>query len=164
MISGNSGNGINISGSNGNVIAMNYIGTDPAGTSPRFGNRTNGILVTGASSGNLIGGQATGTNNPTGSKDPTNAVFQRPPQGNLISGNLANGVLINGASTGNVLSGNFIGTDAPGSSPLGNGQDGVASLTRTTTRSSGARFFQNPFVFYNVIAGNAGQRRERNQC
>ena len=32
VISGNSGNGINISGSNGNVIAMNYIGTDPSGS------------------------------------------------------------------------------------------------------------------------------------
>ena len=98
VISANSGNGINISGSNGNVIAMNYIGTDPAGsTNPDFGNGMNGILITGASSGNLIGGQAAGINNPTGSKNPANAVFQRPPQGNLISGNLANGVLINGA-------------------------------------------------------------------
>ena len=69
VISCNSGNGINISSSNGNVIAMNYIGTDPAGTSPTFGNRMNGILVTGASSGNLVGGQAIGTNNPTGSKE-----------------------------------------------------------------------------------------------
>ena len=31
-----------------------------------------------------------------------------------------------------------------------------ASLTLTTTRSSGARFFQNPFAYYNVIAGNGG--------
>ncbi len=36
VISANSGNGVNISGSNGNVIAMNYIGTDPSGTSLRF--------------------------------------------------------------------------------------------------------------------------------
>ena len=52
VISANTGNGINISGSNGNVIAMNYIGTDPAGTSSTgFGNGANGILITGASFG-----------------------------------------------------------------------------------------------------------------
>ncbi len=156
VISCNSGNGINISSSNGNVIAMNYIGTDPAGTSPTFGNRTNGILVTGTSSGNLIGGQAIGTNNPTGSKNTTTAVFQRPPQGNLISGNLASGVLINGASTGNVLSGNFIGTDTLGSSPLGNGQDGVSIANANNNSLIGCTFFQNPFAYYNVIAGNGG--------
>jgi trimeric autotransporter adhesin len=157
VISGNSGNGINISGSNGNVIAMNNIGTDPVGcTDSSFGNGMNGILVTGASSGNLIGGQAAGINNPTGSKIPANAVFQRPPQGNLISGNLANGVLINGASTGNLLSGNFIGTDADGTSALGNGQDGVAIVNSNNNALIGCTFYQNPFVFYNVIAGNQG--------
>jgi len=157
VISANSGNGINISGSNGNVIAMNYIGTDTAGSTNRaFGNKTNGILVTGASSGNLIGGQAAGINNPTGSKGSTSPVFQRPPQGNLISGNLADGVLINGASTGNLLSGNFIGTDHLGTSALGNGMDGVAIANASNNSLIGCTLFQNPFVFYNVIAGNVG--------
>jgi parallel beta-helix repeat protein len=157
VISGNTGNGINISGSNGNVIAANYIGTNPAGTSSSgFGNGTNGILVTGASTGNLIGGQAAGSNNPTGSKNPANAVFQTPPEGNLISGNLANGILINSASTGNVLSGNFIGTDFTGKIALGNGQDGVAITNSNNNSLIGCTLFQNPFVFYNVIAGNRG--------
>jgi parallel beta-helix repeat protein len=157
VISGNTGNGINISGSKGNVIAANYIGTDPTGTNSfGFGNGMNGILVTGASAGNLIGGQAAGINNPTGSKNPAHAVFQTPPQGNLISGNLADGVLINGASTGNVLSGNFIGTDATGTIALGNGQDGVAITNSSNNSLIGCTLFQNPFVFYNVIAGNHG--------
>ena len=157
VISGNRGNGINISGSNGNVIAMNYIGTDPAGSvNPNFGNGINGILITGASSRNLIGGQAAGINNPTGSKKPANAVFQRPPQGNLISGNLGNGVLIDGESTDNLLCGNFIGTDAAGTSELGNGQDGVAIDNANNNSLIGCTFFQNPFVFYNVVAGNQG--------
>jgi trimeric autotransporter adhesin len=157
VISGNRGNGIKISGSKGNVIAMNYIGTDSAGSAtPNFGNRVNGILITGASSGNLIGGQAAGINNPTGSKNPANAVFQRPPQGNLISGNLGNGVLINGASTDNLLCGNFIGTDATGSTALGNGQDGVAIDNANNNSLIGCTLYQNPFVFYNVIAGNQG--------
>jgi parallel beta-helix repeat protein len=157
VISGNSGNGIKISGSKGNVIAMNYIGTDPSGsTNATYGNGINGILVTGASSRNLIGGQEAGINNPTGSKKPSDAVFQRPPQGNLISGNLANGVLINDASANNVLSGNFIGTDAAGTSALGNGQDGVAIDNANNNSLIGCTLYQNPFVFYNVIAGNQG--------
>ena len=157
VISCNKGNGITISGSTANIVAMNNIGTDPAGgISPDFGNALNGILITGASAGNLIGGQAAGINNPTGSKKPVNAVFQRPPQGNLISGNLANGVLINGASIGNLLSGNFIGTDADGTSALGNGLDGVVIDTANNNSLIGCTFYQNPFVFYNVIAGNHG--------
>jgi parallel beta-helix repeat protein len=155
VISSNTGNGINISGSKGNVITMNFIGTNPVG-SAGFGNSLNGILLTGASSGNLIGGQATGINNPTGSKDPVNAVFQTPPQGNLISGNLANGVLINGTSTGNLLSGNFIGTNAAGTSALGNGQDGIAIVNSNNNSLIGCTLYQNPFVFYNVVAGNQG--------
>jgi hypothetical protein len=156
VISCNNGNGINISGSKGNVIAANYIGTDSTGSSLGFGNRLNGILVTGASSGNLIGGQAAGINNPTGSKNPLNIVLQTPPQGNLISGNYADGVLISGASTGNVLSGNFIGTDLTGIAPLGNVQDGVAITNSNNNSLIGCTLFQNPFVFYNVIAGNKG--------
>jgi hypothetical protein len=156
VISANGGNGVNISSSKGNVIAMNYIGTNPSGTGLGFGNQSNGILVTGASSGNLIGGQAAGINNPTGSKNPLNAVFQTPPQGNLISGNQANGVLINGASTGNILSGNFIGTNLTGKIALGNGQDGVAITNSNNNSLIGCTLFQNPFVFYNVIAGNRG--------
>ncbi len=156
VISANSGNGISISGSSGNVIAMNYIGTDPTGALPGFGNQMNGILLAGASSGNLIGGQATGTNNPTGSKGNTTPVFQRPPQGNLISGNTANGILINGGSAGNLLSGNFIGTDATGNMSLGNGQDGVSIVNSNDNALIGCTLFQNPFVFYNVIGGNVG--------
>jgi trimeric autotransporter adhesin len=156
VISCNTGNGINISGSNGNTVQMNYIGTDPLGQNTGFGNALNGVLITSGSSANLIGGQAAGANNPTGTKGTVTAVFETPPQGNLISGNQANGVLINGASTGNVLSGNFIGTDATGKLPLGNGQDGVAITKSNSNSLIGCTLFQNPFVFYNVIAGNFG--------
>ena len=89
VISGNGGNGIGIYGANDNQIAMNDIGTDATGTLRR-GNAQNGILVTDGASGNLIGGQATGGNDPD-----RRSVFVRPPQGNLISGNDGDGVLIN---------------------------------------------------------------------
>ena len=65
VISGNGGNGIGIYGANDNQIAMNYIGTDVTGTLRR-GNAGNGILVTDGAVGNLIGGEATGGNDPDG--------------------------------------------------------------------------------------------------
>jgi hypothetical protein len=149
VISGNGANGITLHKANGNRIAMNYIGTDAAGTLD-LGNTENGILVKKKSADNLIGGEATGGN------DPTNDVFVRPPQGNLISGNDANGVLINGKSTGNQLSGNFIGTQAAGSAALGNTLDGVAIEKADGNSLIGCLFQNEPFVFYNVIGGNGG--------
>src|SRR5439155_12670655 len=118
VISGNGGNGIGLYGANDNQIAMNYIGTDVSGAFDR-GNARDGILLTAGSARNRIGGEATGGNN------PTNDVFVRPPQGNLISGNNANGMHITGRATQNQLSGNFIGTDTSGNLRLGNTLDGV---------------------------------------
>ena len=149
VISGNGNNGITLHKSHDNRIAMNYIGTDAAGTLD-LGNAGNGILVTKKSADNLIGGEATGGNDPTGD------VFVRPPQGNLISGNGANGVLINSKSTGNQLSGNFIGTAASGNAALGNALDGVAIEKADGNSLLGCTFQQDPFVFYNVLGGNGG--------
>ncbi|MDD5200327.1 MAG: right-handed parallel beta-helix repeat-containing protein [Terrimicrobiaceae bacterium] len=153
VISGNKGNGIGIYGSNGNVVAQNYIGADPTGVRA-IGNRRNGILVTARASGNLIGGQEAGDNNPTGTENKTTPVFIVPPQGNLISGNKADGVLITGSSSNNTLSGNFIGTDASGNKPLGNGLDGVGIDHSKGNSLIGCTLHQNPFVFYNVVSGN----------
>ncbi len=147
VISGNGANGINLIAANNNQIAMNYVGTDASGT-VALGNAINGILVTAGASSNLIGGDATGGN------DPTNNVFVRPPEGNLISGNGSDGVFINGQATQNTLSGNFIGTAASGSAALGNGQDGVAIEDANGNALIGCTFQQDPFVFYNVISGN----------
>ncbi len=62
VISGNKGNGVGIYGSKGNIVAQNYIGTNPAGTAA-IPNKKNGILLSRAL-GNLIGGQEAGSNNP----------------------------------------------------------------------------------------------------
>jgi parallel beta-helix repeat protein len=147
VISANGQQGILVSASSNNVIMNNYIGTDATGTID-LGNALNGILVTGCSSGNLIGGEATGGN------DPTHAVFVTPPEGNLISGNSANGVLITNNATQNQLSGNFIGTTASGNAALGNALDGVAIVQANNNSLIGCLFQSNPFVFYNVISGN----------
>lgn len=147
VISANAQQGILVSDSSANVITNNYIGTDVTGT-VALGNAGNGILVTTGSAGNLIGGEATGGN------DPTNNVFVRPPEGNLISGNDGNGVLITGAATGNQLSGNFIGTAASGNAALGNQLDGVAIVQANHNSLIGCTIHDDPFVFYNVVSGN----------
>jgi len=149
VISGNGGNGIGLYGANGNQIAMNYIGTDVTGTVD-LGNAANGILMTNGAANNLVGGEATGGN------DPTSGVFVRPPLGNLISGNDAYGVLINGGATLNQLSGNFIGTTASGTAALGNSLDGVAIVSANNNSLIGCTFQEDPFVFYNVVSGNGG--------
>ena len=157
VISGNGGNGISVNGAKNNIISMNYIGTDPTGSvNKSFGNGQNGILITGASAANLIGGQVTVGNNPTGDKGTKPATIVRPPQGNLISGNHGNGVRINAASSHNLLSGNFIGTDATGTNALGNTLNGVDIDSADDNALIGCTFFQNPFTYYNVIGGNLG--------
>ncbi|WP_425613731.1 beta strand repeat-containing protein [Anatilimnocola sp. NA78] len=147
VISGNGDNGIGLYGAHDNEIAMNYIGTDLTGTID-LGNAKNGIMLTSSSARNVIGGVATGGN------DPTNDVFVRPPQGNLISGNNANGVLITGKATQNQLSGNFVGTTASGVVALGNALDGVAIVGANGNSLIGCTLLEDPFVFYNVISGN----------
>jgi hypothetical protein len=85
-----------------NHILGNYVGTDASGTVP-LGNAGSGISL--LSSNNVVGGTVAGS-------------------GNLVSGNLGHGILIDGSSRNQVLI-NRIGTDASGTSPLGNGGDGL---------------------------------------
>jgi len=157
VISGNQGNGINLLGSVGNVISQNYIGTDAnGGTNAAYGNARNGIQLASGSSYNMIGGQFIGSNNPTGSAGSTSPAFQRPPLGNVISGNHLNGVLIENGAQSNILSGNYIGTDGSGTNALGNWFDGVDIEGANGNALLGCAYYQNPFVYYNVISGNYG--------
>ncbi|HBW19401.1 MAG TPA: hypothetical protein DEH11_10510 [Actinobacteria bacterium] len=159
VISGNLGNGITLSGSSGNTVVANRIGTNAAGTSA-IPNGGNGLWMTRRSSGNEIGGTdftdaATGqVNNPTGSKDTVTPVFVVPPLGNLISGNGGNGLLIDDGSRLNVLNGNFVGTTADGDGIIGNGGNGVWIDRAGSNSLTGCRFVNNPFVYYNVLSGN----------
>ncbi len=161
VISANHGNGIVLSGSSGDVVQANRIGTNPAGSAP-MGNRGNGIVLVGGADHNEIGGReyvnkATGqANNPTGSKGTVTPVFVVPPQGNLISGNGADGVLIIARADYNSLNGNFIGTSASGDHAIGNRGDGVRIVAARGNSLTGCRFVNNPFVYYNVISGNGG--------
>ena len=105
IISGNDGDGVNISGSgtNSNIVSGNYIGTDVNGTDV-LGNSGHGIKIGGAQS-NIIGGTT-------------------EEERNIISGNNQNGISFRGGYA-NVVSGNYIGTDINGTDDLGNSGHGV---------------------------------------
>lgn len=159
VISGNTGNGIVLSGSSHNTVVSNRIGTNAAGTSA-IANGGDGIVITRGSSGNEIGGTdfadpRTGkANDPTGDKGTVPPVFVVPPLGNLISGNALNGVLIDAQSRGNVLNGNFIGTTARGNAAIPNARNGVWIDRANRNSLVGCKFVNNPFVYYNVLSGN----------
>jgi parallel beta-helix repeat protein len=161
VISGNGQDGLVLDGSSGNTVVSNRIGTNRAG-SVRIGNGQAGILITGRSDGNEIGGtafvdKATGqANNPTGDKGTATPVFVVPPLGNLVSGNRGDGIIIANRSSGNVLNGNFVGTTADGDYALGNGGDGVWIVNASYNSLIGCKFVNNPFVYYNVVSGNGG--------
>lgn len=104
LVSGNSSVGINILGvvHGGNKILGNRIGTTAAGTASLP--NAAGIRVSQCTAPNHIG-DAGG--------------------GNLISGNTGNGVRITNASAGQVIQANLIGAAADGTTPLGNGVNGI---------------------------------------
>ena len=105
VISGNSNAGIQIlnTGTTGNRIEGNFIGTDVAGTTP-LGNPVGVFLQ---ASNNRIGGT-------TGAER------------NIISGNTVDGIQIVGTSTtGNLVEGNYIGLDVTGTAAMGNTNQGV---------------------------------------
>jgi CSLREA domain-containing protein len=114
VISGNSGDGVEFIGGDGNRILGNLIGTDGTGQSD-LGNGVQGIDAFSAT-GTVIGSDA-------------------GAEGNLISGNGTNGVL---AGSGTVIDGNLIGINADGDAALGNGLAGVAIDGADTTVGTSA--------------------------
>ncbi len=133
IISANISTGVSISGSgtSGNVVLGNEIGTQSGGTAA-LGNATDGVDIGSGRLDNTIGGTASGA-------------------ANVISGNTLVGISIAGAS-GNLIEGNLIGTDTTGSTALANGEAGMivdGSSTNNTIggTASGAG---------NLISGNTG--------
>jgi titin len=143
LISGNGFQGIFIQGlgTNGNIVAGNYVGTDKTG-SLRLPNQNNGIWILGGAEGNRIGVNA-------GDADAAG-------EANLISGNHFSGVTISDAqSTGNVVAGNLIGTDAAGTHAVSNASFGVSFSNGAQSNrigSNGDGIGDN--LERNVIAGN----------
>jgi len=116
LISGNGRFGIYLNGTGtaGNVIEHNRIGTSVDATFGQ-GNTLDGIAVFAGPSDNTIGGNFTGA-------------------GNFISGNGRDGVFLANAGPGNVIDGNSIGTSGDGTKAVGNSGTGIAleSVTNTT--------------------------------
>ena len=106
VISGNGGNGVELSGTSAtsNTIAGNYIGVDKTGTTA-LKNAADGVLISGGAVDNYIG-------------DPVNSF------GNTISGNGLHGVdIINGNN--NEIVDNYIGLGSDGTTTVPNGRSGV---------------------------------------
>lgn len=130
IISGNQGNGIEISAGGNSIIVNNYIGTNTAGTAD-LGNLQHGILIAN-SSNNSIGGATSSRN--------------------VISGNNANGIAIltdfGFTASNNFVTGNYIGVDAGGNTALRNNGSGVLI-------QAGSNFVGGTFAGErNVISGN----------
>ncbi|MBI3969220.1 MAG: CSLREA domain-containing protein, partial [Chloroflexi bacterium] len=109
VISGNSTNGLQLAGAGvtANVIQGNYIGTTVAGDAAAH-NGGAGVLLSGSTQSNRIGGTTSGT-------------------GNVISGNTGAGVQIQDAATsGNFVQGNYVGTNAAGTAAVPNQSNGLS--------------------------------------
>jgi titin len=102
VIAGSDNYGIDISGTgtDGNIVAGNFIGTDVTGTAP-LGTHGDGIFLVEGASSNWIGV------NPYGGPAVTE-------EGNLISGNGYDGVQLALGCDGNVIAGDKIGTEVTG--------------------------------------------------
>ena len=142
IISGNDWYGVEImgSGSSGNVVQGNYIGTNVTGLQA-LGNSIGGAGLWSQASNNRIGGGA----------------------GNVISGNDGVGVQLAYGVSSNKVQGNLIGLGADGSTVLGNTWRGVylydggvsgASVTGNTIGTDGDG--TNDAGERNVISGNGG--------
>ena len=119
------------SGTSGNLVAGNYVGTDASGTAS-LGNAWDGVLITIGATDNTVGGTAPGARN-------------------IISANGWSGIEIyaNGTS-GNVVLGNYVGTDASSTAKLGNADAGVLLNAGATANTIGG----TTASARNVISGN----------
>jgi hypothetical protein len=133
LISGNTTDGVDISGTGttGNLVVGDLIGTNAAGTSA-LGNGS-GVVIENSASSNTIGGT-------TGSAR------------NVISGNGADGILFDTTSSANTILGNYVGLDKTGVNAIANVTAGIMIQGGSTNNSIGGTASGEA----NVIAGNTG--------
>ncbi|HEV3204071.1 MAG TPA: hypothetical protein VGY77_06805 [Gemmataceae bacterium] len=136
VISGNAGDGVQISGAStqNNWIQGNFIGTAADGVSP-LGNRGDGVALFQNGADNLIGGSFSG-------------------EGNVISGNGISGISLSERATGNRVQGNRIGTDITGASPVPNRNTGVSlSGGANLNQIGGSNSGEGNLISANLIYG-----------
>ncbi len=134
LISGNSGDGIDISGqaTSDNVVQGNFIGTDITG-SHALGNQATGVQIFAAATRNTIGSSISGA-------------------GNVISANGSDGIEISEQGTSNnVVQGNFIGADFTGTKMLGNANYGISIFASASQNTVGG----TTSAARNLISGNS---------
>jgi Bacterial Ig-like domain len=146
VISGNAGDGIDISdsGTNQNVVLGNVIGTEAAGKTA-VANQGDGILIENGAQNDSIGGTVRGA-------------------GNIIAGNRRDGIEVQGPSTSKIMiAGNIIGTDSTHQlQTIGNADFGIKIGSGATMTIVGHALTdqitpgtpQNPDPAANVIAYN----------
>ncbi len=139
LISGNLLYGVAIftAGTDNNIVAGNFIGTDVSGTSP-VANQLDGVRVSGDNNFNRVGTDGNGLGDAA--------------ERNVISGNLLSGVVLGSANS--VTAGNLIGTNAAGTIPLANGGQGVHVLaSASNNRIGGALPSESNVIAYNALNG-----------
>ena len=129
VISGNNWFGVEFlgSGTSGNVVQGNYIGTDATGL-VALGNSNGGVSFWNASTNNQLGSGLAGAGNVIAGNETgvllANAVANNKVQGNLIGlgadgstvvANTGAGVYVYSGGSGLAVTGNLIGTDGDGS-------------------------------------------------
>jgi len=143
VISGNQQYGVEITGSgtHGNSLIDNRIGTNQAGTSA-LANMHSGVYLHNGANNNGIGTAVAG-------------------EGNLVSGNLGDGVFMTGLGTSNnFIEGDQIGTNLAGKAALPNGNTGVTIAWGASNNTIGGALAADG----NVISGNKGAGVELNSA
>jgi hypothetical protein len=143
VISGNLHEGVLIgfSGTTGNLVEGNFLGTDISGKNALPNSQQiDGVYVGLGAGSNTIGGQ-----NPVGALNTA--------AWNVISGNTSSGILVtDSGTTGEVICGNFLGTDVTGTVSIPNGGNGVTIAAGTSNTTIGAETSGSGNL--NVISGN----------
>jgi hypothetical protein len=140
VVSNFQSSGIFLTGTGGDVIEGNFLGTDP--TRQLAAGNSVGVAI--QCGGNRIGTDGSGSTDIPGG---TSGYAAR----NLISANNDTGIRV--GADNNVVAGNFVGTDATGTKPLGNVQWGVVVIgiqNRIGVRGQDP----DPSAERNLISGN----------
>jgi autotransporter passenger strand-loop-strand repeat protein len=147
VLSGNVGNGLEISGdASGVTVVPNIIGLNTRGD-VIIANGGHGVLISGTAHDNVIGGDGA---------DQVSVIRQ-----NTFSGNTGYGVAITGAAYNNTVKSSAIGTDIQELIALPNGEGGVLIDSTGPGNVIGVPLtgwspLPSPAVLVNIISGNDG--------